>query len=136
MTEEIKEPIITVATDNTLVLSAATFAMLGEPQGIRLLYNQDQHILGIGCDGKIPIWRSPDGCCINGQGFFRHHGIIITETTSYTAMKWPRVTEEGVPVPLGGHALFIDISDLVAESDAFRDLFLEQPAIQKNGKIG
>ena len=124
-------PEITVTMSGELILNARAFAMLGESQRVTLLYSKSRHLMGIRGGGRFPVNRLTEGdqWQIGGRPFWKRIGMIITATTSYEAMRWPHVTREGIP--LGGDALFIDISDLADESAAFRELFLETPAQYK-----
>lgn len=122
-----QKPEIVVTMTGDLILNARAFAMLGEPRDVTLLYNKDRHLVGIRAGGRFSVDRQPNGNLwkIGEKAFWRRIGLIITETASYEPMCWPACTRDGTLI--GGSALFIDISDLVEESEAFRELFLETP---------
>lgn len=122
------EPEITVATNGDLLLNTSAFAVLGEPRGVGLFYNEDRHLIGIRPGGKMPVTRlSESQWRIKTLGFWRCYGIIVTATSTYTATLWTQVAATGAA--LDGDVLVIDVADLVDESNAFREL-METPANQ------
>lgn len=125
-------PEITVTTNGDLLLNARAFNLLGEPQGVGLLYNADKSFVGVRGGGKVPVNRSGGQWRIEALAFLRRQGIIITATTTYEAALWPQVTAAGAKLD-GDGALFIDISDLVDESDAFKELMQTPVDKERNG---
>ena len=115
---------IIIAESGEITLNPQAFALLNEPERVTLMYNEDKHLFGLRSGGKdLLVRRQGSNYCINAQGFFRRMRIIVTATFPYEAKLWPRVNSDASKI-FPEDALFIDISDLLDESEAFKELML------------
>ncbi|GHO99531.1 hypothetical protein KSF_095790 [Reticulibacter mediterranei] len=119
---------ITVTRGDVLILNSKAYADLGEPAHVTVLYYKDdtQQLLILRTGGKIPVERHGNLYRLSARHVLQRFGIIVTEVTTCETMLLPRMADDGTTT-WSGAALAIDISEIVSESDAFKELFFGPP---------
>jgi hypothetical protein len=85
-----KSPFVTVRKDKGFTLNRAAYKLLGEPDAVTLLYDEEEHLIGFKPASPTfprayPVRPQPKGTAVSvaGRAFGHHYGIDTSITRRY-----------------------------------------------------
>jgi len=98
-----KQPLITIQRRGTLSLNQAAYQLLGEPNFVELLYDEDEQIIGLRATNDkdpdaYPVHKQKESLTylIAGMAFLNYLGIPFNEARRYV----PKMIDDVVAIDL------------------------------------